>query len=75
MIRGPLQTAVWQSMAVSLLIYCLLLIGERVVPQFYPQPVEWRILIVLFGVAFVPRAIMVFVDLLPKRKLRRRRKT
>ena len=69
-----LHRIVVQSMLISGIIFCALLLGERVFPALYRTPVTWDLLIVLFGVQFVPRVIGLLLDRLPK-KTRKRRKT
>jgi hypothetical protein len=70
---AALQRALVQSAAISLVIFCILLLGQLAFPAMFKTPVEWWILLLLFAVAFVPRLIGLLVSLLPLKPGRRRK--
>jgi hypothetical protein len=61
------------SAFISSAIFAILTVVHWVAPQLFRTPFELWLWIVLFGVAFVPRLILILTEPLLKRK--RRRKT
>jgi hypothetical protein len=69
--RQALWAITWQAALVALVIWAALLLWQTMAPGTFTTPIEWWLIILLFLVHFIPRALSLLV---PTRG-RKRRKT
>jgi hypothetical protein len=69
--RGALWAITWQAALVAVAIWAGLLLWQTLAPGTFTTRIEWWLILVLFAVHLVPRAISLFI---PTRGHKRRPK-